>query len=104
MGKLTILLLILLSWLQYSLWLGKNGIYDFLQVHMDIIVQQKNNAKLKTRNDQLCSELDMLNTRQKTAKECLHHKLGMIEPGKTFYRLVPKNYKDYAISCLKNNA
>ncbi|MDU6434824.1 MAG: septum formation initiator family protein, partial [Pantoea sp.] len=52
MGKLTLLLLVLLGWLQYSLWLGKNGIHDYTRVNDDVAVQQANNAKLKARNDQ----------------------------------------------------
>lgn len=61
MGKLTLLLLILLGWLQYSLWLGKNGIHDYVRVKDDVVVQQGNNAKLKDRNEQLFAEIDDLN-------------------------------------------
>lgn len=47
MGKLTLLLLILLGWLQYSLWLGKNGVHDFVRVKDDVALQETNNGKLK---------------------------------------------------------
>ena len=40
MGKLTLLLLALLVWLQYSLWFGKNGLHDFSKVRDDVTVQQ----------------------------------------------------------------
>ena len=53
MGKLTLLLLALLVWLQYSLWFGKNGIHDYSRVNDDVAAQQATNAKLKARNDQL---------------------------------------------------
>ena len=36
MGKLTLLLLALLVWLQYSLWFGKNGIHDYTRVNDDV--------------------------------------------------------------------
>jgi cell division protein FtsB len=32
MGKLTLLLLALLVWLQYSLWFGKNAIAGFMTI------------------------------------------------------------------------
>lgn len=51
MGKLTLLLLVLLGWLQYSLWLGKNGVHDFVRVQNDVAAQEGNNGKLKARND-----------------------------------------------------
>ncbi|VEA75335.1 Cell division protein DivIC (FtsB) stabilizesFtsL against RasP cleavage [Salmonella enterica subsp. arizonae] len=47
MGKLTLLLLALLVWLQYSLWFGKNGIHDYSRVNDDVVAQQATNAKLK---------------------------------------------------------
>lgn len=89
MGKLTLLLLVLLGWLQYSLWLGKNGIHDYVRVKDDVTVQQGNNAKLKARNEQLFAEIDDLNGGQEAIEERARNELGMIKPGESFYRLVP---------------
>ncbi|MEI7367680.1 cell division protein FtsB [Pectobacterium colocasium] len=91
MGKLTLLLLILLGWLQYSLWLGKNGIHDYVRVKDDVVVQQGNNAKLKDRNEQLFAEIDDLNGGQEAIEERARNELGMIKPGESFYRLVPES-------------
>lgn len=44
MGKLTLLLLALLVWLQYSLWFGKNGLHDYSRVNDDVSAQQATNA------------------------------------------------------------
>jgi len=93
MGKLTLLLLVLLGWLQYSLWLGKNGIHDYTRVNDDVAVQQANNAKLKSRNDQLFAEIDDLNGGSEAIEERARNELGMIKPGETFYRLVPDQNK-----------
>ena len=83
MGKLTLLLLAILVWLQYSLWFGKNGIHD------DVAAQQATNAKLKARNDQLFAEIDDLNGGQEALEERARNELSMTRPGETFYRLVP---------------
>lgn len=91
MGKLTLLLLILLGWLQYSLWLGKNGIHDYVRVKDDVVVQQGNNTKLKDRNEQLFAEIDDLNGGQEAIEERARNELGMIKPGESFYRLVPES-------------
>ncbi|XBS70609.1 cell division protein FtsB [Acerihabitans sp. KWT182] len=93
MGKLTLLLLVLLGWLQYSLWLGKNGVHDLVRVQDDVSVQQGSNAKLKARNDQLFAEIDDLNDGQEAIEERSRNELGMIKPGETFYRLVPDQSK-----------
>jgi cell division protein FtsB len=89
MGKLTLLLLALLVWLQYSLWFGKNGVHDYSRVKSDVEAQQATNAKLKSRNDQLFAEIDDLNGGQEAIEERARNELSMIKPGETFYRLVP---------------
>ncbi|TKI08841.1 cell division protein FtsB [Martelella alba] len=93
MGKLTLLLLVLLGWLQYSLWLGKNGVHDLVRVRDDVAQQQGSNAKLKARNDQLFAEIDDLNDGQEAIEERARNELGMIKPGESFYRLVPDQSK-----------
>jgi cell division protein FtsB len=89
MGKLTLLLLALLVWLQYSLWFGKNGLHDYSRVNDDVAAQQATNAKLKARNDQLFAEIDDLNGGQEAIEERARNELSMTKPGETFYRLVP---------------
>ncbi|NIG62987.1 MAG: cell division protein FtsB [Serratia symbiotica] len=103
MGKLTLLLLVLLSWLQYSLWLGKNGLHDYARVNKDIVAQRGNNAKLKARNDQFFAEIDDLHDGQEALEERARNELGMIKPGETFYRLIPNQYKRYAVSTSQTN-
>ncbi|AGJ61138.1 Hypothetical Protein ygbQ [Candidatus Moranella endobia PCVAL] len=61
MRKLTLLLLALLSWLQYALWLGKNGMHDFGLIKNDIVIKKSNNAQLIVRNDHLLSKLNQFN-------------------------------------------
>lgn len=107
MGRLTLLLFILLSWLQYSLWLGKNGIHDYMRINKDVIDQRNHNVKLKVRNDQLFAEINDLNEGQVALEERARNELGMIKPGEIFYRLVPRQYKRFTSSILhkkcKNN-
>ncbi|MFI8415236.1 cell division protein FtsB [Serratia sp. NPDC078593] len=103
MGKLTLLLLVLLGWLQYSLWLGKNGVHDYVRVNNDVAAQKGNNAKLKARNDQLFAEIDDLNGGQEAIEERARNELGMIKPGETFYRLVPDQSRRGATASSQNN-
>ena len=89
MGKLTLLLLAILVWLQYSLWFGKNGIHDYTRVNNDVAAQQATNPKLQARNDPLFAEIDELNGGQDALEEPAGDELSMTRPGGTFYRLVP---------------
>ncbi|WP_272660114.1 cell division protein FtsB, partial [Providencia sp. PROV112] len=69
MGKLTLLLIAILAWLQYSLWLGKNGIHDYVQVKDDVAAQEIVNSRLKMRNEQLFAEINDLNDGQDAIEE-----------------------------------
>ncbi|MCF2950973.1 cell division protein FtsB [Yersinia pestis subsp. pestis] len=105
MGKLTLLLLVLLGWLQYSLWLGKNGIHDFVRVKEDVAAQEANNSTLKARNDQLFAEIDDLNGGQEAIEERARNELSMIKPGESFYRLVPdQSRRNAGTPSTQNNA
>ncbi|WP_395480073.1 cell division protein FtsB [Candidatus Curculioniphilus buchneri] len=93
MGKLTLLLLAVLIWLQYSLWFGKNNMHDLIRISNDIKKQKNNNAKLKIRNKQLCYEINELKNGNEAIEERSRRELGMIKSGETFYRLVPRQSK-----------
>lgn len=97
MGKLTLLLLVLLGWLQYSLWLGKNGVHDLVRILRGITMQQSNNAKLKARNDQLFAEIDDLNDGLEAIEERSRNELSMIKPDETFYRLMLEHSKQQPV-------
>ncbi|CAL4326477.1 septum formation initiator family protein [Buchnera aphidicola] len=61
MRILKIFLLFLLIWFQYSLWLGKNGVLDYVKIYKKVIKEKKNNADLDIRNNQIILEIENLN-------------------------------------------
>ncbi|UPT14761.1 septum formation initiator family protein [Buchnera aphidicola] len=65
MRILKVLLFLLFIWLQYSLWVGKNGILDYIKVYKKIIVQKKINEHLETENNKLLLEIEDLNNKIK---------------------------------------
>ncbi|KPD04511.1 cell division protein FtsB [Moellerella wisconsensis] len=91
MGKLTLLLIAVLAWLQYSLWLGKNGIHDYVRIKDEVAAQETANTRLKLRNEQLFAEIDDLNDGQEALEERARTELGMIRPGESFYRTIKEN-------------
>ncbi|AFH93003.1 TPA: cell division protein FtsB [Providencia stuartii] len=91
MGKLTLLLIAVLAWTQYSLWLGKNGIHDYVRVKDDVAAQEIINSRLKVRNEQLFAEINDLNDGQDAIEERARTELGMIKPGESFYRMVKES-------------
>ena len=88
MRMLTLLLLAVLSWLQYDFWLGKNGMLDYLAVKDNVAVQQQANAQLVQRNQQMYFEINDLNRGQEAIEERARNELGMIRPDETFFRIV----------------
>ena len=81
-------LLLVLGWLQFELWFGKNGIADFQLVEADIEVQHQVNASLKDRNNEMFAEIDDLRQGLDAIEERARHELGMVKEGETFYRIV----------------
>lgn len=88
MRKLTLLLLVVLGWLQYTLWFGKNGIGDFNQVSNEIAIQNQVNKNLQTRNNNMFAEIDDLRQGLDAIEERARHELGLVQDGETFYRII----------------
>ncbi|MCX8649014.1 cell division protein FtsB [Gilliamella sp. B2776] len=86
--KLPLILLIVLGYLQYSLWYGKNNVYDYqdnLQVLADLHDQ---NAQLKDRNEQMFAEINNLQRSSEAIEERARSHLGMVKPNEYFYRII----------------
>ncbi|KOO08003.1 cell division protein FtsB [Vibrio hepatarius] len=81
-------LFLVLGWLQFELWFGKNGIADFQLVNADIEVQHQVNKNLQERNSEMFAEIDDLRQGLDAIEERARHELGMIKEGETFYRII----------------
>ncbi len=86
-----LILLLLLGWLQYTLWMGKNGISEFKSVQAEIEVQHQVNGNLQNRNSEMFAEIDDLRQGLDAIEERARHELGMVKDGETFYRIVEEN-------------
>ena len=58
--KIPFLLLLVLGYLQYSLWYGKNNIYDYQENVQMLQNLHRENDMLKARNEQMFAEVDDL--------------------------------------------
>ncbi|MEH0689519.1 cell division protein FtsB [Vibrio cholerae] len=81
-------LLLILGWLQYELWLGKNGVADYQAVSAETDVQHQVNASLQSRNNEMFAEIDDLRQGLDAIEERARHELGMVKEGETFYRII----------------
>ena len=88
MKKLLILLLILLVYLQYSLWIGDGSLQDVWRLHRDVERQRQENAQLRERNEALDAEVLDLQQGLEAIEEHAREDLGMIKKGEIFYQVV----------------
>jgi cell division protein FtsB len=88
MKKLLILLVILLVYLQYSLWFGDGSLQDVWRLHKDVEQQHQQNAVLRERNEALEAEVLDLQQGLEAIEEHAREDLGMIKKGETFYQVI----------------
>lgn len=91
MRKLTLILLAVFCWLQYSLWFGKNGVHDYLRIKNEVAALETLNMTFKVRNERLFAEINDLNDGHEAIEELARTELSMIRPRESFYRIVNKN-------------
>ena len=86
-----IILLVLLAWLQYDFWDGKNGMNEYTAVKESVALQQAANTELQQRNQQMYAEIKDLHGGKEAVKGRARNDLGLITPGETFIRVLGDN-------------
>lgn len=88
MKTVTLILLILLSLLQYRLWLGSGSISQVKELEDKKILLEKYNRLLEERNRSLGAEVIDLKTGLEAIEERARNEMGMIKENETFYQIV----------------
>jgi cell division protein FtsB len=85
------LLVVLLLYLQYSVWLGNHGVSKLRQLQKTIASQEDENKGLRERNQILHAEVVDLKQGTDALEERARSELGMIKQGETFYQVIDQN-------------
>jgi len=87
---LAILLVVLFVVLQYDLWIGEGSLTAAWKLDSEIELQQRQNARLKERNDALDAEVRDLKSGLQAIEERARSELGMIKEDETFFQVIEK--------------
>lgn len=88
MKWLFVILLGLLSALQYRLWTGEGSIAEIKEILARIEDQQQELGQLRARNKALEAEIRDLQQGLDAVEERARNEIGLIRQGETFYRIV----------------
>ena len=88
MKLLSFTLLLLITLMQYPLWLGKASWLKVWQVEQDVIVARGNNLMLQNRNNMLEAEVNDLKQGIEAIEERARSDLGMIKHDEILFQIV----------------
>ncbi|MDX1505576.1 MAG: septum formation initiator family protein [Spongiibacter sp.] len=86
--RLLILLLLILSALQYRLWTGNGSWEQIVSLRREIAEQQQLNNNQRNRNERLVGEVRSLKHDLDSIGERARSDMGMIGEGETFYLII----------------
>jgi len=89
MRIVTLILFILLIFLQFKLWFGEGGFREVARLETRVEAQRQQNTELLQRNAQLQAEVEDLRERLDAVEERARSELGLIKPDEQFYQVVP---------------
>ncbi len=89
-GILSIMLVLLLIFLQYRLWFESGGIVDMMRLKKKLAVETQQNEQLKKRNQALLQQVQYLQKNNDAVESRARRELGMVKKGETFYQVVDK--------------
>lgn len=81
-------LVLLLIYLQYTLWFGKGGIHDVRMLEQTVAEQQADIGALKERNQALAAEVLDLKQGMEAIEELARSEMGMIKEGEIFFQII----------------
>ncbi|WP_462159171.1 cell division protein FtsB [Pseudoalteromonas sp. GB56] len=87
-------LFVLLSYLQYLLWFGHNGVEDYTRLSKAVESHIQTNQQLSKRNKLLEADIQDLKLDLEGVEERARHELGMIKPNEVFYRVLPSKQNE----------
>jgi len=88
-----IALVILLFILQLDLWIGKGSMQEVWQLEKEIAIQEKENLRLKERNQALHEEVKDLKRGLEAIDERARTDMGMIHQDETFFQIIKTDEK-----------
>ncbi|MDH1104770.1 cell division protein FtsB [Pseudomonas otitidis] len=84
---LFVVLILVLSGLQYRLWVGDGSLAQVAELEKQIAEQKGENVRLLERNRILEAEVSELKKGTETVEERARHELGMVKEGETLYQI-----------------
>ncbi len=85
---LSIIMVLLLLFLQYRLWYSSGGIKDMIALKKQLASQTQVNDVLKKQNDALLHQVQYLQSNQDAVESRARQELGMIKKDETFYQVM----------------
>ena len=89
MRLVTIVLLVLIGWVQAELWFGKAGVTHVAEMSRELAALRAANDAAKQRNDQLQAEVSDLKEGLEMVEEKARSELGMTKPDELLVVLTP---------------
>jgi cell division protein FtsB len=84
----TILLSVLLIFMQYQIWSTNGGLSQVWKTKQSIIAVQEQNQELQEKNAILAADVNDLKNGDESIEEHARTDLGMIKQGEVFYQIV----------------
>lgn len=88
MKIIAFVLLLLLTWLQYKIWLQDGGIPEVMQLQEEVGEVAIEVKKLQERNASLAGEVKDLKKGLDAIEERARSEMGMIKQGEVYYQVI----------------
>lgn len=88
MKSILLIILVILSFLQYKLWFANDGVPEVLHLQKQFNNQVTFNNKLRMRNSQLDAEVNDLKHGSQAVEERARNELGMVKNDEEFFQFV----------------